>query len=77
MAQEIRPYSSWSLEDHEANIYQTSKGNTCSVRLVQGVHPGEVCKVHLLWKGESCFSNPGESSHRRVWTILSCFNRKT
>jgi hypothetical protein len=47
MAQEIGPSSSWSLEDHAANIYWTSKGNTCSVRSVKGVHPGEVCKVHL------------------------------
>jgi hypothetical protein len=47
MAQAIRPSSSWRLEDHVANIYWTSKGNTCSVRSVQGVHPREVCKVHL------------------------------
>jgi hypothetical protein len=47
MAQAIGPSSSWSLEDHAANIYWTSKENTCSVRSVQGLHHGEVCKVHL------------------------------
>ena len=44
MAQAIGPSSSWSLEYHATNIYWTSKGNTCLVRSVQGVHPGEVCK---------------------------------
>jgi hypothetical protein len=47
MAQAIGPSSSWSLEDHATNIYWTSNGNTCSVRSVQGVHPGEVYKFHL------------------------------
>jgi hypothetical protein len=47
MAQEIGPSSSWSLEDHATNIYWTSQGNTFLVRSVQGVHPGEVCKVDL------------------------------
>jgi hypothetical protein len=47
MAQAIGSSSSWSLEDHVENIYWTSNGNTCLVRSVQGVHPREVCKVHL------------------------------
>jgi hypothetical protein len=36
-----------ALKIMQKYIYWTSKGNTCSVRSVQGVHPGEVCKVHL------------------------------
>jgi hypothetical protein len=77
MAQAIGPSSSWSLEYHATNIYWTSKGNTCLVRSVQGVHPREVCKFHLSRKGEPCFGDPGENSHGCVRTSLGCFNRKT
>jgi hypothetical protein len=35
------------VENHATNIYWTSNGNIFSVRLVKGLHHGEVCKVHL------------------------------
>ena len=44
MAQVIGPSSSWSLEDHATNIYWTSKGNTFSVRSVQGCTLGKYVK---------------------------------
>jgi hypothetical protein len=55
MAQDIGPSSSWSLENHVANIYWTSKGNTCSVRSMQGVHPGMYVKSTFHEKENHAF----------------------
>jgi hypothetical protein len=43
----------------------------------KGCTMGKYVKSKFHEKENLCFGDPGESSHRRVCTILGCFNNKT